>query len=168
MGCMRSHQAEMLNLTQVVPNEYLVWATLQGVAGLEGTDNGKTSKTLSAPRWTVVEMIRIQARHAIEWKVFRGSSGPYVADCSSLRLTVQSETWRDLMSDIENVMQCLIEDLVSEDNLDAFAQEHGWEVEREPLQVPEPSKVSPWFDIPYTPMLVPGERLANGVQAVFA
>jgi predicted RNase H-like HicB family nuclease len=74
-------------------------------------------------------------------------SGNWVAVCDPLELTVQSETWAELMEDIGDTLEMLFQDLLSSNELERFLQDHGWEaVGHIPAQLDEPVR----FDVPFS------------------
>jgi predicted RNase H-like HicB family nuclease len=104
-----------------------------------------------------MNMIRVQAN--VQWQVRPSDIGqPWVAICEPLKLTVQGETWGDLMESIADTLDAVLSDLMQTNELPQFLQSHGWA-----LMTPLPAKQQDVrFDVPFIPWM--GE---NGPQAVF-
>jgi len=80
-----------------------------------------------------------------EWKCFRAKGGNWVAVCDPLGLTIQSETWANLMEDIAHTLNAMFKDLLKSDELARFLRDRGWR-----LVGKMPSKpVDIWFDVPF-------------------
>jgi predicted RNase H-like HicB family nuclease len=93
-----------------------------------------------------IMIIRVQAN--VPWKVGPGMSGSvWVAVCEPLKLTVQAETWSDLMEDISDTLDAVFSDLLQSNELPQFLKRHGWE-----LMTPLPTKPKDLrFDVPFMP-----------------
>jgi hypothetical protein len=72
----------------------------------------------------VLTLVRIDGQ--VPWKCFRGNGGNWVAVCDPLKLTVQSDTWGDLMEDIGLTLDALLRDLLASQELPNFLRDHGW------------------------------------------
>ena len=94
---------------------------------------------------TVVVEIAGQA----EWKCFRAKGGNWVAVCDPLHLTVQSETWANLVEDIAHTMNDMFVDLLKSNELEQFLRDRGWQPVGRPLGALKPANV--WFDLPFVP-----------------
>jgi predicted RNase H-like HicB family nuclease len=102
-------------------------------------------------------IIRVQAQ--VPWQVRPGQSGEaWIGICEPLKLTVQGETWGDLMESISETLDAVMSDLAQSDELPQFLRTHGWQL-MTPLP-PEPKDVR--FDVPFIPSWM-GE---NGPQAI--
>ena len=73
---------------------------------------------------TKYTIVRIEAK--VEWKVGQGKGGNWVAVCDHLKLTLQAETYANLMEDIALTLDAMLKDLLSTNELDRFLHEHGW------------------------------------------
>lgn len=69
-------------------------------------------------------VVRVNAN--VKWKTRQTQAGNYVAICDPLGLTLQAETWADLMEDISLTLDAMLKDLLSSQELDQFLREHGW------------------------------------------
>ncbi len=70
-------------------------------------------------------IIRIQAN--VAWQCQLGEGGHWVGVCDPLRLTVQADTWADLMEDIGLSIDAMMKDLLQSGELVKFLRQHGWE-----------------------------------------
>lgn len=71
--------------------------------------------------------IRVELQANLQWAVLQGKGGNWVAVCDPLGLTVQGETWAELMEDIGHTLDALLKDLLSTNELNRFLSDHGWE-----------------------------------------
>ncbi len=93
-------------------------------------------------------VIRVQAK--VDWKCIQGNGGNWVAVCDSLKLTVQADTWADLMEDIGQTLDAVLKDLLASDELPQFLSDHGWA-----LSGAIPSrKEDVHFDVPFFPAMM--------------
>ena len=95
----------------------------------------------------------IKVKGAIPWSVKETVEGPWVAVCDSLGLTVQSDTWADLMDDIGSTLELMFADLLEEGQLDQFFQQRGWTRQTQYEVEPEATSENFRFDIPFIPTL---------------
>ena len=73
-----------------------------------------------------------------------------MAVCDPLRLTVQGETWAELMEDIGHTLDALLKELLSSNELDRFLREQGWKLL---AAIPTRSE-DVRFDVPFIPTLM--------------
>jgi len=79
------------------------------------------------------------------WKCFRAKGGNWVAICNPLGLTIQSETWADLIEDIIHTLNAMFRDLLKSQELEQFLRDLGW---RPVGRIPsKPANV--FFDFPF-------------------
>lgn len=95
----------------------------------------------------------IKVKGTIPWSVEGTATGPWVAVCDSLGLTVQSDTWADLMDDIGSTLEIMFADLLEEGRLDQFFQQRGWARQTQYESQPEATSGNYRFDIPFIPTL---------------
>ena len=93
-------------------------------------------------------LVRINTE--LHWECHRTESGNWVAVCHPLNVTVQSETWAELMEDMADTVDAILQDLLISHELPRFLREHGWEAVG-PL--PEPDGAVR-FDIPFIPAIM--------------
>jgi predicted RNase H-like HicB family nuclease len=89
-------------------------------------------------------IVRIDAQ--LPWRFTIGKGGNYVAVCDPLQLTLQAETWADLMEDTSDVLNSVFKDLLKNGQLDAFLRMHGWNFMG---QVPQRDQENVRFDVPF-------------------
>ena len=97
-------------------------------------------------------VIQIQAN--LNWRYTRARGGNYVAICDPLKLTLQAETFSDLIEDIGISLDALLKDLLSENELDRFLREHGWTA-LNPIPA-RPKNVR--FDVPFELVRASGQQ----------
>lgn len=98
-------------------------------------------------------IVRVAAN--VQWKCRQGNGGNWVGICDALKLTVQAETWADLMEDIGHTLDALLKDLLSADELNRFLRDRGWVV----LGAIPKHLEEVRFDVPFIPAL-----MANGPE----
>ena len=91
-------------------------------------------------------VVRVEA--AVRWEICLSDEGLWVGLCKDLGLTVQSQTWLELMEDIATSLQLMVDDLAATGDLEAFIKEKGW------LTSEELVGAEPTLDIPFIPHLV--------------
>ncbi len=96
----------------------------------------------------MVTVIRIQAN--LQWKCFAGRGGNWIGVCDPLKLTVQGDTWAELMEDIGHTLDAMLKDLLKSNELHTFMRDHGWTTIG---QIPAQPK-SVRFDVPFIPSLM--------------
>ena len=96
-----------------------------------------------------VQLVRIQTN--LPWGVFKAKGGSWVAVCEPLALSVQSETWVELMEDIGDTLNAMLQDLLRSNELEKFLRDHGWEaVGPIPSHPDGPIR----FDVPFIPAMM--------------
>jgi hypothetical protein len=93
-----------------------------------------------------VTIVRVDAKLA--WEVRRYQDGDWLAICDPLGLTLQAETWANLMEDISLTLDAMLRDLLKSNDLDQFLKERKWK-----LLGPIPqTRGDIRFDVPFFPM----------------
>jgi hypothetical protein len=92
-------------------------------------------------------VIRIEAK--LRWDCFP-DEGVWVGVCDPLKLTVQADTWAELMEDIGHTLDAMLLDLLQTNELNAFLRDHGWKLHG-PIPV-RPKNVR--FDVPFIPAIM--------------
>jgi hypothetical protein len=99
-------------------------------------------------------LVRIEGN--LHWGCLRTQSGEWVAVCDPLKLTLQSDTFANLMEDISLTINDVFRDLLASNELDRFLQDRGWHavnaIPRDPVNVR--------FDMPFFPAMM-GSRDAQ-------
>lgn len=73
--------------------------------------------------------MKVQVEANVQWKSIRTADGAHwVATCDPLSLTVQSESFAELMEDIALTLDAMLRDLLSTNELDAFLKNNGWQL----------------------------------------
>lgn len=80
--------------------------------------------------------------------------GHWVAVCDPLKITVQSDTWSDLMEDIGLSLEAILKDLLSSNELGRFLKDNGWKVYG---AIPSPQE-DVRFDVPFVPVAMTGSH----------
>lgn len=86
----------------------------------------------------------------IPWRIDRADGERWVGICDPLGLTVESETWSELMEDIALTLDAMLNDLLSSNELDQFLRERGWTAHGPTRAGAESVR----FDVPFIPALV--------------
>ena len=95
-------------------------------------------------------MTTIKVDANVNWQVKQATGGNWVAVCAPLKLTVQGETWAELMEDIGLTLGALMKDLLESNELNQFLHEQGWS-----LLTPLPNQPDDvQFDVPFLPALI--------------
>lgn len=101
-------------------------------------------------------VVRIEGNLA--WECLRAQSGEWVAVCDPLKLTLQSDTFANLMEDISLTLNDIFKDLVASNEFDRFLQDRGWRAVGSIPQAPENVQ----FDMPFfTAMMGSRDAQAN-------
>ena len=95
----------------------------------------------------------------IQWKVLRSGDGHWLGVSDPLRLTLQAETYAELMEDIGLALDAMLRDLLESNDLERFLLDHGWTLTGTIPTRQEEVR----FDVPF--FLLPGN--ADGAQRVF-
>ena len=97
---------------------------------------------------SVATVVRVNAN--VPWKCLRAKGGNWVAVCDPLKLTVQAESYAELMEDIGLTLNGLLADLLASNELNRFLRDHGWV-----LMGTIPSRREDVrFDVPFFPAMV--------------
>jgi len=95
-------------------------------------------------------LIKIDVRANLPWMCLETQDGYWIAVCEPLKLTVESETWADLMHDIGLTLDAMLKDLLSTNELEKFLLEQGWEASEIPSTLDGPIT----FDVPFIPAMM--------------
>jgi hypothetical protein len=94
--------------------------------------------------------LKISVRANLPWLCLETPEGYWIGVCEPLKLTVESETWADLMQDIGLTLDAMLQDLLSTNELEKFLREQGWEAGEIPSKLDGPIR----FDVPFTPAMM--------------
>jgi predicted RNase H-like HicB family nuclease len=94
-------------------------------------------------------IIRVQVQGNVQWQV-RPAGNSWIGVCEPLQLTVQGDTYGDLMATISETLDAVLTDLMKSNELPRFLQSHGWA-----LATPLPEKTkNVKFDVPFIPAMM--------------
>ncbi|MFI5089163.1 MAG: hypothetical protein ACHP7P_03795 [Terriglobales bacterium] len=94
-------------------------------------------------------LIRVQTAGQVPWNCYPAAGGNWVGVCEPFKLTLQAETWANLMEDIGLALNALMLDLVESKELEPFLREHGWKLSaRVPNHIEDVR-----FDVPFSPVM---------------
>ena len=96
----------------------------------------------------------------IPWRIDRADGERWVGICDPLGLTVESETWAELMEDIALTLDAMLNDLLSSNELDQFLRERGWTAHGTMRDSAEAVR----FDVPFIPALVRSDDSTTAVH----
>ena len=108
------------------------------------------------PRVTTIRIIDAN----LPWKCFTGKGGHWIGVCDPLKLTVQAETWAELMEDIGHTLDAMLKDLLKSNEFEAFLRDHGWSAIG---QIPAHPSKEIRFDVPFIPAMVGHPHGSQGV-----
>ncbi len=100
----------------------------------------------------MLRLVRVQGQ--LQWNCFLAKGGHWIGVCDPLKLTVQADTWAELMEDIGHTLNAMLNDLLKTQDLERFLRDHGWTLVG---TVPHPSK-GVRFDVPFIPAMMMGEH----------
>lgn len=103
-------------------------------------------------------MVLLRVNGNVQWYITQGKGGNWVGICEPLKLTVQSQTWADLMEDIGLTLNGLMVDLLESNELPQFLRDRGWTLSG---PIPNSQEVVR-FDVPFFPAMMG----ADGPQRV--
>jgi hypothetical protein len=97
-------------------------------------------------------LVRIHAN--LKWDVLPTKDGNWIGVCDPLKLTVQAETWAELMEDIGLTLNAVLIDLLKSNELERFLGDRGWRVVGGviPQRSDRPEDVR--FDVPFVPTMM--------------
>jgi len=90
----------------------------------------------------------------VQWKYFRSTEGHWIAISDALKLTLQADTYGELMEDITSTLDAVFRDLLLSSELDKFLEEHGWTLTQQivgPIQ-------NVRFDVPFAVVAAANDR----------
>jgi len=97
-------------------------------------------------------IIRVHAN--TQWGILQGSGGNWIGVCDALKLTVQSETWAELMEDIGLTLDAILKDLLASHELEGFLRDRGWNLINQFSIAPDAPPESIRFDVPFFPAMM--------------
>lgn len=105
----------------------------------------------------------VQIAAQIQWQVKQDPASRYfIAVCDPLGLTVEGETYGELVDNLKDGLSLLMRSWVRHGNFDAFLRERGWSV------VPDPASPADledaYFDVPFELVAKSARDQANHVH----
>ena len=100
-------------------------------------------------------IIRVQAN--VQWQISPVENA-WIGVCEPLHLTVEADTWGQLMESISETLDAVLADLMKSNELPKFLKSHGWSLMTPLPERPEDVR----FDVPFIPALMG----ANGPQRI--
>jgi len=97
----------------------------------------------------VLTLVRINGQ--VPWRCFPAQSGNWIGICDPLKLTLQAETWGELVEEMGITLNSFLTELFTSNNFDRFMRENGWSVIG-PIPRQEQAKQLR-FDLPFVPMI---------------
>ena len=101
-----------------------------------------------------MQLVRIEAN--VPWNITPAREGAWIGVCEPLKLTVQADTWAELMEDIGLTLDAIMRDLLKSNELPQFLRDRGWQM----VGAPPTKQEDVRFDVPFFPAMVG----ANGPQ----
>jgi len=71
-------------------------------------------------------IIRVDGK--VPCNILQTKNGNWVAICEPLKLTLQADTWANLMEDIASTLDAIFRDLLSSNELNKFLKDKGWKL----------------------------------------
>ena len=88
-----------------------------------GGKNGDTRNQEKEEGAMTITLVRIEVQSKLVWQCLQAASGQWVAVCDTLKLTIQSDTFSELMEDIHQTLDAMFKDLLATGELDKFFRE---------------------------------------------
>jgi hypothetical protein len=88
---------------------------------------------------------RVQLEGPLQWRYIRSEEGPFVAVCDALKITLESDSWSELLEDMALAIDAILKDMIATNELTEFLRGHGWT-----LAGPLPNRLAEiQFEIPF-------------------
>lgn len=94
-------------------------------------------------------LVRINGQ--VPWRCFVGKSGDWIGICDSLRITLQAESWNELVDEMGVTLNAYLRDLFTTRDFDRFMRDNGWTVVG-PIPTHEHAEHLR-FDLPFVPLV---------------
>jgi hypothetical protein len=82
----------------------------------------------------------------LTWRWLRAQSGNYIGICDALKITLQADTFSELMEEIGITLDALLKDVIADNEFDKFLREQGWSAAG---PVPNRPMSDVRFDVPF-------------------
>lgn len=90
----------------------------------------------------------IEIKGNVAWKYFQSESSKWIGICDSLSLTLQADSYSELVAEIGEAMEMMFNDLLATDELENFLRVRGWQMSPTLKGIPKNTPVT--FDMPIT------------------
>lgn len=87
-------------------------------------------QTLSVDRDRRGDIVRIDGY--VEWRIQPADGGCCVGICDSLNLTLQTDTWPEMVTEAADATKWLLSELCEGGELDQFLSDRGWKAHGQP------------------------------------
>ena len=98
------------------------------------------------PKEPTTTIVRIEGM--VECKTHRARGGNWIAICDPLKITLQADSWANLMEDIALTLDAILKDLLGNNELPKFMKDHGWKL----LGSIPKRRENMRFDLPFYPI----------------
>lgn len=98
----------------------------------------------------ITSIVRIEANLQLQCKP---TGSHWIGVCEPLKLTVQADTWAELMEDFGHTLDAIMRDLMENGELDRFMQNHGWQF-KTGFKPAHQNIDDLRFDVPFIPALM--------------
>lgn len=95
-----------------------------------------------------VQVIRV-VNGNVQVQCWQAKGGNWIAVCEPLKLTVQAQTWAELMEDFALALDAILRDLAASDEIQKFLRDKGWKLSAD---IPRRLK-NVRFDVPFIPAM---------------
>src|SRR5579864_9518525 len=93
----------------------------------------------------MLNVARVQVEGPLKWRYNKSEEGPFVAVCDALNITLESDSWSELLEDMALAIDAILKDMLATSELDRFLREHGWT-----LAGPLPNRLAELqFEVPF-------------------
>jgi hypothetical protein len=97
----------------------------------------------------VKTLVRINGQ--VPWRCFPAQSGDWIGICDPLKLTLQAESWNELVDEMAISLNAFLRELFTTHEFDRFMRENGWTVIG-PIPTQEQAE-NIRFDLPFVPIV---------------
>lgn len=93
--------------------------------------------------------MNVQINANIQWLFTKDEpSGQWIAVCNPLKLTMEGDTYGELMENLNQSIQLLFESLVSSGEFDQFLRDRGWSAQHQ-VTIADIQSQNVRFDVPF-------------------
>jgi hypothetical protein len=71
---------------------------------------------------------RVQIEGSLQWRYKKSAEGPFVAVCDALKLTLESDSWSDLLEDMALAIDAILKEMFATNEFERFLRDRGWNV----------------------------------------